>query len=94
MTPNGRWFPVLDPSKPPRPADRRAFLVCPTDAGRAAQVAAVAILDEQQSRFLAPLTQEERVHLGQLLNRLYANAPPHPNADPHSVWRIQTFGSQ
>jgi DNA-binding MarR family transcriptional regulator len=53
------------------PRDRRAFLVCPTDAGRAAQVAAVAILDEQQSRFLAPLTQEERVHLGQLLNRLY-----------------------
>ncbi len=60
------------------PRDRRAFLVCPTDAGRAAKVAAVAILDEQQSRFLAPLTQEERVHLGQLLNRLYANASAAP----------------
>jgi len=38
---------------PSRPA---SLLVHPTDAGRAAKVAAVRILDEQQRRFLAPLT--------------------------------------
>ena len=57
------------------PRDRRAFLICPTDAGRAAKKTAVAILDEQQRRFLAPLSQEERLHLGELLNRLHAGAP-------------------
>ena len=57
------------------PQDRRAFLICPTDAGRAAKKTAVAILDEQQRRFLAPLSQEERLHLGELLNRLHAGAP-------------------
>jgi MarR family transcriptional regulator, lower aerobic nicotinate degradation pathway regulator len=56
------------------PRDRRAFLICPTDAGRAAKETAVAILDEQQRRFLAPLTQQERIQLGELLNRLYASA--------------------
>ena len=56
------------------PRDRRAFLVCPTDAGRAVKEAAIAILDEQQRTFLAPLTQTERVHLGELLNRLHAGA--------------------
>jgi DNA-binding MarR family transcriptional regulator len=54
------------------PRDRRAFLVCPTDAGRAAKEAAIAILDEQQSVFLAPLSQQERAKLGELLNRLHA----------------------
>jgi DNA-binding MarR family transcriptional regulator len=57
------------------PRDRRAFLICPTDAGRAALKSALAILDEQQRRFLAPLTQQERLHLGELLNRLHAGAP-------------------
>jgi MarR family transcriptional regulator, lower aerobic nicotinate degradation pathway regulator len=57
------------------PRDRRAFLICPTDAGRAAKKTAVTILDEQQRRFLAPLSQEERLHLGELLNRLHAGAP-------------------
>ena len=56
------------------PRDRRAFLICPTDAGRAAKETAVAILDEQQRRFLAPLTQQERIQLSELLNRLYASA--------------------
>lgn len=56
------------------PTDRRAFLICPTDAGRAAKEIAIAILDEQQRAFLAPLTEQERLHLGELLNRLYANA--------------------
>jgi DNA-binding MarR family transcriptional regulator len=70
------------------PRDRRAFLICPTDAGRAAKKAAVAILDEQQRRFLAPLTQEERTHLGELLTRLHASAPagarqPTPSAARH-----------
>jgi MarR family transcriptional regulator, transcriptional regulator for hemolysin len=45
------------------PRDRRAFLVHPTDSGRAAKAAAVRILDEQQRRFLAPLTPAERRQL-------------------------------
>ena len=54
------------------PGDRRAFLVQPTDSGRAAKVAAVRILDEQQRRFLAPLTAAERTQLATLLKRLTA----------------------
>ena len=53
------------------PGDRRAFLVHPTDSGRAAKAAAVQILDEQQRRFLAPLTPAERSQLAVLLTRLY-----------------------
>ena len=53
------------------PSDRRAFLVHPTDSGRAAKVAAVRILDEQQRRFLAPLTHAERSELAALLTRLH-----------------------
>jgi DNA-binding MarR family transcriptional regulator len=56
------------------PRDRRAFLVQPTDSGRAAKVAAVGILDEQQRRFLAPLSPAERAQLSALLTRL--NRPP------------------
>jgi len=52
------------------PRDRRAFLVWPTESGRTAKIEAVAILDEQQRRFLAPLTAAERQQLGALLNRL------------------------
>jgi DNA-binding MarR family transcriptional regulator len=52
------------------PRDRRAFLVHPTDSGRAAKVAAVRILDDQQHRFLAPLTPAERRQLAALLTRL------------------------
>ena len=58
------------------PRDRRAFLVQPTPSGRAAKVQAVAILDEQQSRFLAPLTSAQRRQLGTLLKRL--QQPPEP----------------
>jgi DNA-binding MarR family transcriptional regulator len=57
------------------PRDRRAFLVCPTDAGRAAKAAAIRILDDQQRRFLAPLSQEERAQLGEFLKRLHTAAP-------------------
>ena len=53
------------------PRDRRAFLVHPTDSGRAAKVAAVRILDEQQRRFLAPLAPAERRQLAALLTRLH-----------------------
>ena len=56
------------------PGDRRAFLIQPTDAGRRAQAAAVQILDQQQSRFLAPLTTAEREQLAALLKRLIASA--------------------
>jgi DNA-binding MarR family transcriptional regulator len=58
------------------PRDRRAFLVHPTDSGRAAKTAAVQILDEQQRRFLAPLTVAERRQLAALLKRLHT--PPAP----------------
>jgi DNA-binding MarR family transcriptional regulator len=53
------------------PRDRRAFLVHPTDTGRTAKAAAVRILDEQQRRFLAPLTPAERRQLAGLLTRLH-----------------------
>jgi DNA-binding MarR family transcriptional regulator len=53
------------------PRDRRAFLIHPTDSGRAAKVAAVRILDEQQRRFLAPLTPAESGQLAALLTRLH-----------------------
>jgi DNA-binding MarR family transcriptional regulator len=53
------------------PGDRRAFLVHPTDSGRAAKAAAVQILDEQQRRFLAPLTPAERSQFAVLLTRLH-----------------------
>lgn len=53
------------------PRDRRAFLVHPTDSGRAAKASAVRILDEQQRRFLAPLTPAERRQLAGLLTRLH-----------------------
>ena len=56
------------------PADRRAFLIQPTDAGRRAQAAAVRILDQQQSLFLAPLTTAERAQLAALLKRLMESA--------------------
>ena len=52
------------------PRDRRAFLVWPTEPGREVKVEAIAILDEQQRRFLAPLTAAERHQLGALLKRL------------------------
>ncbi len=53
------------------PRDRRAFLVHPTDSGHAAKIAAVRILDEQQRRFLDPLTPPERKQLAALLRRLH-----------------------
>jgi MarR family transcriptional regulator, lower aerobic nicotinate degradation pathway regulator len=53
------------------PRDRRAFLVHPTAAGLAAKTAAIRILDEQQRRYLAPLTPAERQQLGDLLKRLH-----------------------
>lgn len=53
------------------PRDRRAFLIQPTDAGRAAKLAAVQILDEQQRRFLSPLSASERRQLAGLLIRLH-----------------------
>ena len=59
------------------PHDRRAFLVHPTGAGRAAKTAAIRILDEQQRSYLAPLTPAERDQLGALLKRLHT--PPARN---------------
>jgi DNA-binding MarR family transcriptional regulator len=58
------------------PRDRRAFLIHPTDSGRAAKAAAVRILDEQQSRFLAPLSPAERRQLATLLTRLHRRPAP------------------
>jgi DNA-binding MarR family transcriptional regulator len=61
------------------PRDRRAFLVHPTGAGRAAKAAAIQILDEQQRRYLAPLTPAERDQLGALLKRLHRPAESDPD---------------
>jgi MarR family transcriptional regulator, lower aerobic nicotinate degradation pathway regulator len=58
------------------PRDRRAFLIDPTDSGRAAKDAAVRILDEQQNQFLAPLTPAERRQLATLLARLHRRPAP------------------
>jgi DNA-binding MarR family transcriptional regulator len=58
------------------PRDRRAYLVHPTDSGRTAKIAAVRILDEQQRRFLAPLTHAERRQLAALLKRLHTQPAP------------------
>ena len=58
------------------PRDRRAFLIYPTDSGRAAKAAAVRILDQQQRRFLAPLTPAERTQLADLLTRLHRRRTP------------------
>jgi MarR family transcriptional regulator, lower aerobic nicotinate degradation pathway regulator len=60
------------------PQDRRAFLVHPTGSGRAAKIAAVQILDEQQHRFLAPLSPAERGVLAGLLKRLHERPAPGP----------------
>src|SRR5215469_17751764 len=60
------------------PRDRRAFLVEPTEPGRAAKAQAMAILDDQQKRFLAPLTPAQQQQLGDLLKRL--QQPPGPDA--------------
>ena len=57
------------------PRDRRAFLVQPTGPGRAAKTAAVRILNEQQRRFLAPLTSSERGQLAALLKKLATSDP-------------------
>jgi len=58
------------------PRDRRAFLVHPTDSGRTAKAAAVRILDEQQRRFLVPLTPAECEQLAALLKRLHRRPAP------------------
>jgi MarR family transcriptional regulator, lower aerobic nicotinate degradation pathway regulator len=64
------------------PRDRRAFLVQPTEPGRAAKAQAVAILDEQQRRFLAPLTSAQRQQLGTLLKLLQqAPGPANPRSE-------------
>ena len=52
------------------PRDRRAFLIEPTTQGRAAKADAIAILDEQKRRFLAPLTQDQQQQLLALLRLL------------------------
>ena len=61
------------------PRDRRAFLIEPTDEGRAAKVAAVRILDAQKRRFLAPLTPDQQEQLGALL-KLLQRPPLQPGA--------------
>jgi MarR family transcriptional regulator, lower aerobic nicotinate degradation pathway regulator len=64
------------------PRDRRAILVHPTSAGRAAKTAAIRILDEQQRRYLAPLSTAEREQLGGLLKRLHTPPASGPHAGP------------
>jgi len=52
------------------PRDRRAFLIEPTDDGRAAKTGAIEILDEQKRRFLAPLNPDQQAELLALLKLL------------------------
>jgi DNA-binding MarR family transcriptional regulator len=54
------------------PADRRAFMIHPTNAGVVAKAEAIEVLDQQQAAFLAPLGKNERHLLADLLTRLYA----------------------
>ena len=64
------------------PSPRLAvFLVYPTDSGRAAKAAAVRILDEQQRRFLAPLTPASRTQLATLFKRLTATDSQRRDSD-------------
>ncbi|HEY6315519.1 MAG TPA: MarR family transcriptional regulator [Streptosporangiaceae bacterium] len=53
------------------PGDRRAFLVTATALGQQAKAAAIGILDRQQQRFLAPLGEQDRLLLADLLRRLH-----------------------
>ncbi len=53
------------------PRDRRAFLIHPTETGRAAKARAVRILDRQQDLFMAGLTRAEREQLAALLKKLH-----------------------
>jgi DNA-binding MarR family transcriptional regulator len=52
------------------PADRRAFLVHPTGAGRAAQARALLRLDDCERRYMEPLSAQDRRLLAELLRRL------------------------
>lgn len=52
------------------PGDRRAFLIEPTSQGRQAKTEAIAILDEQKRRFLAPLSPDQQEQLLALLRIL------------------------
>jgi DNA-binding MarR family transcriptional regulator len=83
------------------PRDRRAFLIHPTDSGRAAKAAAVRILDQQQERFLEGLTPAEREQLAQLLKRLHESCPDWPadrgaeggtGLPPPGPWSAHTAG--
>jgi DNA-binding MarR family transcriptional regulator len=66
----------------PHPHDRRAFLIHPTAEGKRAKVAAVRVLDRQQELFLAPLTDDERRTLGDLVTRLFVQSQHQLPASP------------
>lgn len=51
------------------PADRRAVLAEPTDAGRAALASADLVLRDVEARFLTALDQDERVLMTNLVQR-------------------------
>jgi len=59
------------------PRDRRAFLIEPTEAGRAAKTKAIKILDEQKRHFLGPLTLDQQNELLAIL-KLLQRPPPLP----------------
>jgi MarR family transcriptional regulator, lower aerobic nicotinate degradation pathway regulator len=63
------------------PRDRRAFLICPTESGQTAKAEAIAILDDQQRQFLAPLSFPEQQQLAALLKRLQ-RPPGEPDLVP------------
>ena len=52
------------------PADRRAFLISPTERGITAQQRGLQVLDEIADAFLKPLTEPQRHQLAELLRLL------------------------
>jgi DNA-binding MarR family transcriptional regulator len=73
------------------PRDRRAFLVTATPLGREAKAAAIRVLDCQQQRFPAPLSQQDRLLLADLLRRLYHGQQ---DPDPSRPRRTRSPASQ
>lgn len=54
----------------PDPADRRAVIVTPSDAGRELAESVLAQRRQRSDEYFAPLSDEERRELGRLLGRL------------------------
>jgi DNA-binding MarR family transcriptional regulator len=63
----------------PDPADRRAYAVHLTEAGRARVIEAGAVVARVEDDFLSPLTAPERIQFDALLRRLADGTPRRPS---------------